>query len=345
MIEPKNILIVRTDRIGDVVLSLPLATIIKKHFPNSKVSFLLREYTKPLAENYSDIDEVIVLKAESGKPKVFENLPQLKNKFDVCIVAFPTFKIALTLFLSGIKIRIGTGYRWYSFLFNKKIYEHRKFGERHELEYNVMLLKHLGIDEKISEQNVSFNLHAGDKSRQFVESEFEKLGIDPHKKIIIVHPGSGGSAIDLPFDKMKSLVELMAHELDCEILITGSQSEKELCNSLIVNERTKILAGKFDLGGLMALIEKSVLLIANSTGPIHIAAALGKYVIGFYPKIAACSPKRWGPYTKKKFIFSPTLSCSNCTREQCIRLNCMETIDIDEVFGAIKNILGNETDK
>jgi heptosyltransferase III len=345
MIEPKNILIVRTDRIGDVVLSLPLATIIKKHFPNSKVAFLLREYTKPLAKDYSDIDEVIVLNAGSGKLKVFENLPQLKNKFDVCIVAFPTFKIALILFLSRIKTRIGTGYRWYSFLFNKKIYEHRKFGERHELEYNVMLLKHLGIDENISEENVSFKLHPGDKSRQFIKSELENLGIDLHKKIIIIHPGSGGSAIDLPFDKMKSLIELMAHELDCEILITGSSSEKELCDSLIVNEKTKSLAGKFDLDGLMALIERSVLLIANSTGPIHIAAALGRYVIGFYPKIAACSPKRWGPYTKRKIIFSPALSCGNCTREQCEKLNCMETIDVNEVFSAVKNALENGADK
>jgi len=339
MTPPRNILIVRTDRIGDVVLTLPLASIIKKHFPSAKITFLLRDYTKTLAENNSCIDEVITLKVENGKPKLFGNLRLLKNKFDVCIVAFPTFTIAVILFLSNIKTRIGTGYRWYSFLFNKKFFDHRKFGERHELEYNVRLLKHIGIEENIDEANVSFNIHPAEKSIQKIKDELNRLELDPTKKIIIMHPGSGGSAIDLPISKMKNLVERMAHELDCEILITGNANEKELCESLIVNRHTKSVAGKFNLGELIAFIDKSVLLIANSTGPIHIGAALGKNIIGFYPKIAACSSKRWGPYTTKKIIFSPTIDCKNCSRAQCEKLNCMDSIDINEVFNSVKIVL------
>ncbi len=339
MTPPKNILIVRTDRIGDVVLTLPLASIIKKHFPNSKVTFLLRDYTKPLAANNPCIDDIITLKTENGKFKVAENITQLKNKYDTCIVAFPTFTLALILFLSRIKTRIGTGYRWYSFLFNKKIYEHRKFGERHELEYNIRLLKQIGVDENVNEGNVEFNLHPSQKSVQKIKDEFTLIGFDESKKIIIVHPGSGGSAVDLPISKLRTLVERMAHELDCGILITGSENEKELCNSLVVNEKTKNVAGKFNLDELIALIDRSDLLIANSTGPIHIGAALGKNIIGFYPKIAACSPKRWGPYTNKKIIFSPNIDCKNCKREQCEKLNCMDTISIDDVFVSVKNFL------
>jgi len=342
MTPPNNILIVRTDRIGDVVLSLPLASIIKKHFPSTKVAFLVRDYTKSLVENNPFIDEVITLKVENktdGKPLIAANVQILKNRFDTCIVAFPTYPIALILFLSNIKTRIGTGYRWYSFFFNKKIYDHRKYGERHELEYNVRLLKPLGIEENVNEENVLFNLQANEKDRQKISEVLNSAGIDKSKKIIFVHPGSGGSAVDLPFDKMKSLIQLMARELDCEILITGNANEKELCSALVVNEKTKNFAGKFDLGGLIALIEKSDLLVANSTGPIHIAAALGKHVIGFYPKIAACSPKRWGPYTNKKLIFMPAIDCNNCTKKQCEKLNCMNTINISEVFKSAKNIL------
>lgn len=123
---PKNILIVRTDRIGDVVLSLPMAAIVKKHYPECKVTFLLRQYTKPLAENNPFIDDVIILRESNGKPSVGQNVALLKNRFDACVVAYPTYAISLILFLSGIRTRIGTGYRWYSFLFNKKIYDHRK---------------------------------------------------------------------------------------------------------------------------------------------------------------------------------------------------------------------------
>ncbi len=70
----KNILIVRTDRIGDVVLSLPLADIIKKHYPDCKVSFLVRNYTKEILSNNPFIDEIIILKEENNKVNFFENL-------------------------------------------------------------------------------------------------------------------------------------------------------------------------------------------------------------------------------------------------------------------------------
>lgn len=338
MIFPKNILIIRTDRIGDVILSLPMASIIKKHFPDCKVTFLLREYTKSLVQNNPYIDEVITLIEENGKPSISKNIFQLKNKFDVSVVAYPTYSIALILFLSNIRERIGTGYRWYSFLFNKKIYEHRKYGERHELEYNIRLLQQFGIDEKVNEENVLFGISPSRENLETIKNELITLGIDFAKQIIIVHPGSGKSAVDLPVEKMRAIVKSLSQEA-IEILITGSRDEKELCQSLVVNSSTKNLAGKFNLGELTALINYSSLMIANSTGPIHIAAALGKHVIGFYPKFNAVSPKRWGPYTTKKKIFSPTIDCNDCARNQCEKLNCMDSISVEEVTAAVKNIL------
>ncbi|MCX6170053.1 MAG: glycosyltransferase family 9 protein [Ignavibacteriales bacterium] len=338
MKSPKNILIVRTDRIGDVVLSLPMASIIKKYFPECKVTFLLRQYTKPLAENNPYIDDVITLIEVNGKPSISKNVSQLKNRFDVSVVANPTYSIALILFLSNIKERIGTGYRWYSFFFNRKIYEHRKFGERHELEYNVRLLQQLGIDESVNEENVSFGISSSKKDTAKIKNHLASIGIDFSKRIVIVHPGSGKSAVDLPVEKMKSLVKSLSKE-EVEIFITGSGPEKELCQSLVVNNSTKNLAGIFNLGELTALIDQADLLIANSTGPIHIAAALGKYIIGFYPKFIAASSKRWGPYTTKKKIFSPNIDCNNCTRKQCENLNCMDSIIVEDVVSAAKEIL------
>jgi heptosyltransferase III len=338
MTSPKNILIVRTDRIGDVVLSLPMAAIIKKHSPQTKITFLLREYTRPLAENNKYIDEVITLAEQNGKPVIKNNLARLRNKFDACVVAFPTYPIALLLYLSNIPVRIGSGYRWYSFLFNKKIYEHRKYGERHELEYNVRLLQQLGIECEVNECNVSFGISAPQTGKEKISADLSALNIDSSQKIIVIHPGSGGSSIDLPAAKMKALVESLA-KLNYQILITGSKAEKELCNSLVVNNNIVSVAGKYVLSELIALIGRCELMIANSTGPIHIAAALGKHVIGFYPKIASCAPKRWGPYSEKKIIFSPTIGCNNCTRKQCEKLHCMESIQVSEVVEAVKQIM------
>ena len=340
MNKPKNILIVRTDRIGDVVLTLPLAAILKKHLPDCKITFMVRNYTLPLAKSVKDINDVILYREEESFISMLGKIKQ--ESFDTCFVVHPQFRISLMIFLAGIKRRIGTGYRWYSFLFNKKIFEHRKYGTEHELNHNVNLLKLIGINENINESNVSFNLQVDENSQQNVLKVLERLNIDNTLPKVIIHPGSGGSAIDLPISHFKEVVKQLAHELRINILLTGSLKEKKICDSIMNEKNTYNLAGMFDLSELSALISESKLMLANSTGPIHIAAAHGINVIGFYPKIASCSVTRWGPYTTKRKIFTPTNDCDNCTREQCEKLNCMTSIKIDDIVNSAKDILHNQ---
>ncbi len=339
MIKPKNLLIVRTDRIGDVVLSLPLAELVKRYYPDCKVTFLIRQYTKDIVINHPFIDELIILKENNGKILINKNVQQIaKKEFDSAIIVYPTFDTSLIIYLSKIKNRIGTGYRWYSFLFNNKVYQHRKYAEKHELEFNVSLLSKFGIEEFVNTQNVKFNLYPKEEDTKKVNDILIKEKIDFTKPIIIIHPGSGGSAVDLPIEKFKDLISLISSKLDAEIILTGSKEEKSLCDSLAVNGNIKNLAGVFNLKELIALINFCSIFIANSTGPIHIAAALDKYIIGFYPKIQACSPHRWGPYNDKSVIFSPKINCENCNREQCERLKCMSTIEVTDVFLEVSKI-------
>lgn len=340
MIEPKNLLIVRTDRIGDVVLSLPLAELVKRNFPNCKVTYLLREYTKCLAQDHPFIDSILLLKERKGKILIKDNFRELKKyNFDSCLIVYPTFQTALIAFLSRIKHRIGTGYRWYSFLLNHKIFEHRKFAEKHELEYNVNLLSAFGINEKVSVDKIEFHLNVSPQSEREIDKLLNENKIDPSKPIVIIHPGSGGSAIDLPINRFKELVEMLSVNSETSIIITGLSSEKKLCDQLIINDKIKNFAGKLSLSEIIALLSKSAIFISNSTGPIHIAAALGKPTIGFYPKILSCSAKRWGPYSNKGKIFIPEINCSNCTREQCESLNCMSSIKMSKVFLEVQNLL------
>lgn len=339
MIEPKNILIIRTDRIGDVVLSLPLAEFVKKKYPDCKVSFLLREYTKDLAFGNPFIDDVIILNEKNGKPGISSNISLLKQKkFDTCITVYPTFQIALIVFLSGIKNRIGTGYRWYSIFFNSKVYEHRKYAEKHELEYNVNLLKKIGIDERIDRSSINFNLNINSKSNKKVSNELKNLSIDESKPIIVVHPGSGGSAVDLPIQKLKLFVDKLCNS-GLQVLVTGSKQEFSLCEKISNGNSAANLAGKFSLSEMTALMQKSSAFVSNSTGPIHIAAALNKHSFGFYPNLTACLPKRWGPYSNKANIYMPETNCDDCKKQQCTKTECMNSIDIDKVHSDILNAI------
>ena len=340
MITPNNILIIRTDRIGDVILSLPLAALIKKHFPECKVSFLLKEYTKDLVSEHPYIDDVLILQESNGKIPIFKNVNRLKSKFfDASIIVYPTFITALIVFLSRIKFRIGSGYRWYSFLFNKRIYEHRKYAEKHELEFNVNLLQTFGIRESITTKNVDFNIQIDKTKLEKVKNVLSESGVDLKRKLVIAHPGSGGSAIDLPPEKFSRLVKNLTNLENTILIITGSADETDICRTIARESNAINYAGQFDLSELTALISLCDVFISNSTGPMHIAAALGIFVVGFYPKILACSPERWGPYTSNKLIFMPEIECFDCTREQCERLNCMSSININHVTQEISKIL------
>lgn len=335
----KNILIARTDRIGDVVLTLPLAGLIKKHYPECKVSFLVRDYTKSILNDHPFIDEIIILKEANNKLNLLDNLKIISSKkYDTCIVVNPTFIISLIMFLSRIETRIGTGFRWYSFLFNTKVYTHRKYAEKHELEFNIELLQKIGIVEVVNENNVKYNLKVDDESLKKLDDKLKNEKINFDKQLIIIHPGSGGSSIDLPLHKFAELVKKISEDNN-QIIITGNEKEKLICNQLVVSDGIKNLAGKLNLSELIALISRCDLFISNSTGPIHIAAALGKFTVGFYPKIISCSKERWAPYTNKKLVYVPQIECENCTREQCEKLNCMESIDINKVYSDIKKVL------
>ena len=339
MNKSKNILIVRTDRIGDVILSLPMANIIKKHYPESRISFYVRSYTESLVKNHPAVNEILILDEISGKPSLWTNIKMLKNKeFDTAIMVYPTFLLSLIIFLAGIKERIGTGYRWYSFLFNKKVYTHRKYAEKHELEFNVELLRQLEIDEKVNTDSVEFNLQVEKESRDKIKKIFDDNNIDKNKPVVVIHPGSGGSAIDLPAEKFKELVKRIDDSGKYNVFVTGSKSEKTLCGFVTVSDRVKNLSGQLELAELTALIQMSDIFVANSTGPLHIAAALDKFIIGFYPKIIACSAERWGPYSEKSYVFKPNIDCTGCSREQCERLDCMSSINTGDVFDKIEQI-------
>ena len=343
MISPKKILIVRTDRIGDVVLSLPLAEIIKKKFTDCKIGYFVREYTSPLLDGNPFIDEIITAQEKDGEILFTANLKKIRTKsFDTCIVVNPTFRISVMMLLAGIKFRIGTGYRWYSFLFNQQVFEHRKYADKHELEYNINLLHRIGIEGIDLSNDLSFPLRIDEKKITEVDSILSESGYRPGNKIVIIHPGSGGSSVDLPKEKLIELTRMLSSLHNVKIIITGSKSELNLCKEFEVNNSVINLSGKLDLRSLKALIKKTDVFISNSTGPMHIAAAFGVHVIGFFPKILSCSQKRWGPYTEKKTIYTPTIDCSNCTREQCEKLDCMNSIDIGKVFDETKTVLKNQ---
>ncbi|NUN71154.1 MAG: glycosyltransferase family 9 protein [Bacteroidetes bacterium] len=334
----RNILLVRTDRIGDVVLSLPMLPLLKERYPQARVTVMVRPYTKELVEHHSCVDDVILWDESKGVMPYVSILKQ--RRFDLVILPYPRFNLALICFLAGIPVRVGTGYRWYSFLFNKRIYEHRKDARRHEVEYNLNLLTTIGINSTAAP---AFEFTVDEAARRTVDAQLNKDGIGT---FVVLHAGSGGSARDWSVEKFAQLGDLLRKETGMQVVLTGGAGEKDLVRSLAsAMEQPPIdYAGRFSLQELAELFRRASVFVANSTGPLHIASMVGTPVVAFYPPIIQCSPARWGPYTAKKRVFTAdNLSCPLCKGGPCTSNVCMDQITVRQVADAVKELTAEWT--
>lgn len=314
-----RVLVSRTDKIGDVILTLPLINEIKRLLPGSSITFLISRRLEKLIDAYKDVDEIIYIEDFGGS----ELLSYLKaKKFDIAVSAFPRYELARTFFIAGIPHRAGSAYRWYSFLFNRRIKEHRKHSVRHESDYNLGLLRFLTDDISFEKK---FYFSYKNEEYEVLRNLLSEKGFDINSDYIIIHPGSKGSAHDLPAEKFGEMTERFLDEFSgFRIAVTGSEGERALAESLSNdNERVFNAAGLLTLRQLMMFIDKSKLFISNSTGPIHIAGALNKNIIGFYPNSAPMNPERWRPLSGNAVVMCPPAG------------DDMSGINIESVFGVI----------
>lgn len=337
----ENVLVVRTDRIGDVVLTLPMVSVLRASFPDSKISMLLRSYTRELVEGFDGLDHVLTYD-ESGEQKGFlAILDELRGRrFELVVVSHPTFRIALLMLLAGIPVRVGTGYRWYSFLFNRRVFEHRRTAERHEAEYNISLLQTIGCGILEVPQAA---LAVTAEVKETALGEMKRMGISPADRLIVLHPGSGGSAREWSPENFGALAKALVKE-GFRIVVTGSPSEQALVDSVVKGSAGTAIpcAGRLSLTELAAFLGFARLFVSNSTGPLHIAAAVGTPVIAFYPPIRECSPRRWGPLTQKKIVFTADNTvCPRCHGGPCQGNDCMDQITVEDVLKSSRTLLAS----
>jgi ADP-heptose:LPS heptosyltransferase len=316
----RRIIVSRTDHIGDVVLSLPVFASLKKCFPESHIMALVSNYTADVVRSSPNVDEVITY---SVGESIISTMQKLKNaNSDAILFLFPRFRLSAAAYLAGIPIKVGTAYRWYSFLFNRKVYEHRKNSVKNEAEYNIALIEMLGCKEKSFDTTLKLNFDALTRINHFLqENNLEKS--------IVVHPGSGGSAFEWGTDKFRKLVKAIPADLQAKVIVTGTAEEQSLCEDISkgIPEATNV-AGKFSLLEFIALLSEAEVFISNSTGPIHLAAAVGTPVIGIYPNKKPMAPVRWAPLTDKKVILTPNDSSDN-----------LSLITVDEVIESARKFI------
>lgn len=287
----KHFLLSRTDNIGDVVLTLPMADVLRKHFPTATIGFLGKGYTRaviraaPAIDYFLDREDFLKGEAPNGLPEAF---------FSV----FPEKEVVRQAKSMQIPQRIGTSHRvFHWFTCNQLVNLGRKNSALHEAQLNIQLLKGVGIKE------VAYSLeHLKNLGRLKPQADLApELALQLQKEArhkVILHPLSKNSALEWPLENYAELVRSLRDE-PIVFYITGTKEDAEVLSSqrgtLLEEENVVNCCGRMDLGQLIAFIDACDGMVACSTGPLHLAAALNIKCLGLYPNLRPMHPGRWAP--------------------------------------------------
>ncbi|MBP8822393.1 MAG: glycosyltransferase family 9 protein [Flavobacteriales bacterium] len=309
MSTPGTILLSRTDSIGDVVLSLPMATWLKQRYPAVRIVFLCKRYTAPVVRCHGAVDDVLELETLLAAPEgPVETLRALHA--DAVVHVFPQRTVARWAKTAGIPRRIGTSHRWWHWATcNERVALGRRRSDLHEAQLNMKLLAPLGL-EAVPPLDAMGRWPHWNAPRP--DARVQNLLNDP-RRTVLLHPGSRGSAVEWGIGNHVAL----ARSLDptrYRVLFTGTEAEGRTFRPALPDalEHVQDISGLLPLEQLIALIARSHALVAASTGPLHIAAASGIRAIGLYAPRKPIHPGRWAPLGRDAHALVHDAGCTRC---------------------------------
>ena len=327
-----NVLIVRPDGIGDVLLSLPVATQLRRLMPGGTVGFLTSPTVAPLLDRHPDVDYVRTI-------RFTDPLKKLRHAFsdgvEAAIFLKPFRRLMWAAWVAGVPIRVATGYRWYSLLANRRIHEHRSEFSKHESEYNVDMLKGLGLCPQPVGQPM---LTLTETERAAGATWWSGL---PSPRIV-VHPG-GISARRWRLEHYRDLVLTLASK-GYGVMLTGSEQEqrefgKGLPLSTALPSGVADLMGKLSLRELMSVIATAQVVVSGATGPAHLAAALDIPTVTLFDPRRNNLPVRWKPLGTGVLLRPDVPTCDKCIGEVCPYWDCLDRFTVAKVIAAISQVI------
>lgn len=336
----KRILVIRLDRIGDVILSTPVVRALRKAYPGGFIGCMVRPYCREIVEGNPYIDEAIIYDKESGLQGLADIVTRLRReKFDLALILHPTRRTHLIAFLAGIPERVGYDAKWGGLL-TKRVPHAKQFGLKHERDYTLDLVRYIGVEP----HDTALDLPVKAASERKVEDLLAKAGVRPGEPLVVLHPGASCPSKRWPADRFAKAGAALASRRGARVVVVAGPGEKAAGDSVAaaIGDRAINLAGSTTVADLASLFRRASLVISNDSGPVHIACAVGTPVIAIFGRNdRGLSPLRWGPTGPRDVVLHKEVGCEVCLAHRCARgFACLAAVTVDEVVAAALRILG-----
>ncbi len=339
----QNILIVRTDRIGDVILTTPAIETVHRNFPQARITVLVSALTRDLIEGNPCVNEVLIddrLGKHKGVGGFWRLVGELKRRrFDLAIVVHTKKRTNLLCFWAGILERAGYRDKNFGFLLTKGFPDERHFGKKHESEYCLDLLRTMGL--KVERPSMFLPLQP--EAERWVQGWFNENDLSPSSKLVAVHPGASDPTKCWPIQSFAHLIDQLVGQHRCSVILCGGKETVTLAQTIRSQSTQPFLdmTGKTTIAQTASLLKKCRLLVSNDSGPVHVAAAAGIYVISlFLRNQPGINPERWKPLGPKGFVLAnKPEEAVRLDRSGQIASGLRDSITVDQVARLAKELL------
>ena len=335
-----KVLITRTDRLGDVVLSLPAIAWLKARRPAWELHALVAPAAVPLVENDPALARVWTWPDDAAR--------LAGERYDAALLLVYDRRLAWRLRALGVSRRVGPWSRPSSWLLlDRGLRQRRSRGDRHERDYGVELAAALAGERDPG--GLPLPRLAREASQRARGAAFRAAAAPGATVVAFVHPGSGGSALGWPAARFGAVAGELARRDGWRVFFTGGEGDRAAvaAAAAVAGAAVTSLVGRFDLRELLGVLSGGDLLIAPSTGPLHLAAALGLAAVGIMSPVPVQSAARWGPLGPRARAVSPPVDCPaslRCLGRKCRLWNCMDRVGEAAVVAAALDALATAAD-
>lgn len=328
---------------GDVLVSSPVLDALRKRWPESRVDMMVRRGAADMVAAHPAVNELLVIEEGEldGRDGFRHWLGEVRaRRYDLGLVLWSRFSEAWLLWRAGIPHRVGQDSRLtYSWMYTHRVRVRSEHGDTTSPWVECQLDYARAVGAELAHPFP--RLYLPTSARDDIGPVVTDAGLGERFAVLHVGRGMPLSPERLPLPPFAAIGDAMARELQMPVALTGGPSEVDVVSGVAatMKERSVVLAGQLTVPQLGALMERATLVVANDSGPMHMAAGVGTPTVGIFG-LETDLPQRWGPWGGQ--IARPTrFRCRpDCRKETCPRMACYEDVTPDLVMTAARRALG-----
>ena len=335
---PKNpkFLIIKLRSLGDVVYNTAVYSPLKRSFPDCHLTVLVEHFSVDVVRNHPDIDRVLCFEKKSFLHQLKFYYELFSTHYDVVIDMHEGTRGAVMCFVTQAPYRVGHKFAKRSFLYNVKL-EFRDLHPKHPIDYQVALIKKMGVDF----EEIAPSIHISEPAKIKADEILVAHKIEPNEPFCILHPGA--KIYDRwESEKFAQLADEIFYQHHMKILFTCGPDQVHMVDE--VTRDIKKAPYSFistNLETLGAITQKARFVVCHDGGYMHFASALGVPVVGMF---GWTNPEIWRPPGKNTTIISKEIECRPCNlqtrKEECWngKPECKSLITVEDILSSITKV-------